>query len=268
VSTLSVEKLEIRNVNLETLDDLVNICVSPDRRHDPLLIIGMNAKKEWAAQVIKMYGSIAKLAYLNSKPVGMIQYTLNPEERLVEIKCIYVPEKENLGKGIGKSLLNALIEDMKKPKSVFKNDIPLAIVTSAFQVPGEFSQHEFYLRMGFKKASEGDPFFLYYPLKKEYVPASKERKFIPQEEDYGKALIFFDPSCPFSAYFSEKIKESVKEVAPNVSIRIVDKFKDEEDVKKRGYAPYCVVNGRSIETFFRDKEKFQKEVKQALEVKK
>jgi len=39
-------------------------------------------------------------------------------------------------------------------------------------------------------------------------------------------------------------------------------------VKKRGYAPYCVVNGMPIETSFRDTEKFQKEVKQALEVKK
>ena len=268
MNALSFEKLEIRDVHLETIDDLVNICVTPDRRHDPLLIKGMNAKKEWAAQVIKMNGSISKLAYLSSRPVGMIQYALNPEERLVEIKCIYVPGKENLGKGIGKSLLNALIEDLKKQKSVFDNDTPLALVTWALQVPGESSQHAFFLRMGFKKASEANPFFLYYPLKKGCVATSKERKFIPQKEDFGKALIFFDPSCPFSANFSEKIKESVKEVTPNIAIRIIDKFKNEGEVKKRGYAPYCVVNGMPIETSFRDTEKFQREVKQALEVKK
>jgi len=39
-------------------------------------------------------------------------------------------------------------------------------------------------------------------------------------------------------------------------------------VKERGYAPHCVVNGKMIETFFTAKEKFQKEVKQALGVKK
>ena len=93
VCQLSVEKLEIRTVDLENIDDLVNICVSPDRRHDTLFVEGMNAKKEWATQVINRCGSVAKLAYLNSKPVGMIQYTLNPEERLVEIKCIIYAEE-------------------------------------------------------------------------------------------------------------------------------------------------------------------------------
>jgi len=39
---------------------------------------------------------------------------LTPKERLVEIKCIYIPEKEILRKGIGKKLLNSLLEKIKK----------------------------------------------------------------------------------------------------------------------------------------------------------
>jgi len=101
VGLSKMEKWEIRDVNLENTDDLINLCISRDKKDDPLLKEGMNAKKKWATQVIKKYGNIAKLAYLNSKPVGLIQYQPNPEERLVEITCIFVPEKEHLRKGIG-----------------------------------------------------------------------------------------------------------------------------------------------------------------------
>lgn len=261
-----MEKLEIRDVNLENVDALINLCVPVDKQDDPLFVEGMKAKKRWATRVVEEHGSMAKLAYLDSRPVGLIQYQLNPEERLVEIDCIFAPEKQHHRKGIGKSLLEALIEDVKKPEPVFGNDIPLALVTYAFEVPGWYPQHKFYQRMGFKRVKEDDPFLLYYPLKKEYVHVLKEEKFIPQEEDKGKALIFFSPSCPWSIYFSEKIKESVRAVAPDIPTRTIDMFWELEEVKKRGKPSPCVVNGKPIEVFFMDKENFQKEVKKALKV--
>ena len=258
------ERLAIRDVNLENVDHLIGLCIPLDKKDDPLFIEGMNTKKKWATQAIERYGSIAKLAYLDSKPVGLIQYQPNPEERLVEIGCIFVPEKENFRKGIGESLLRALMEEMKEPQPAFNNDVPLAFVTWAFQVPGRYSQHEFYQKMGFKKVREDDPFLLYYPIKKGYVYHPTEKKFIPQKEDRGKAIIFYDPSCPFSIYFSEKIKESIREVAPDIPIKMVNKFEEIEEVKKRGQVPSCAVNGKPIETFFMDKETFQKEVKRTL----
>ena len=259
-------RLKITDVNMENARDLISLCIPPDKKDDPLFIKGMNAKKKWATRALEMYGSIAKLAYLNSRPVGLIQYRPDTEKRLVEISCIFVPEKEHHRKGIGKSLLEALIEDVKKPKPVFINEIPLALITYAFEVPGWYPQHEFYQRMGFKRVKEDDPFLLYYPLKKGYVHVPKEERFIPQEEDKGKALIIFSPSCPWSMYFSEKIKESVREVAPNIPVRMIDMFWEPEEVKKRGKPPSCVVNGKPIETFFMDKENFHEEVKKALEV--
>jgi len=201
---------------------------------------------------------------LNAKPVGLIQYYLLPEEQTVKISCIFVPEKENLRKGIGKSLLKALIEEMKKPQKVFNNNIPLALVTWAFNVPNRYPQHEFYMKMGFKKVKEDNPNFLYYPLKKEYVHHYKEEKFIPQKEDFGKAVIFYDPSCPFSIYFSEKIKESIREVVPDIPVRIINMFEEQEEVKMRGRVPTCAVNGKPIQAFFMDKENFHKEIREAL----
>ena len=130
----------------------------------------------------------------------MIQYQPKPEEKLIEITCIFVPEKENLRKGIGKALLNALMNEMKKPKPYFDNEIPFALITWAFQVPGRYPQHEFYKRMGFKQVSKDEPFLLYYPLKQDYIYTPKDKEYIPQEEDKGMALIFYNPSCPFCIY--------------------------------------------------------------------
>jgi len=259
-----MEGLKILDVTLENVDDLIDLCIPPERRDDPLLVEGKRMKKRWAAQALEKYGKIAKLAYLDSKPVGLIQYKPDREERLVEISCIFVPEKKNLRKGIGSSLLKSLIEDVKKTGETLDEDF-LALVTWAFQVPGFYPQHEFYLKMGFKKVKGDDPFLLYYPLKERYVHKIKETGFIPQEEDTGKALIFYDPSCPFCIYFSEKIKESIREVAPNMPVRMINMFEEPEEVKKRGRVPYCAVNGKPIESFFMDKENFQKEVKKAIE---
>ena len=194
----------------------------------------------------------------------MIQFLPKPDEKLIEITCIFVPEKENLRKGIGKMLLNALIEKAKESKPYFDNDTAFALITWAFQVPGRFPQHEFYKRMGFKQVSKDRPFLLYYTLKQGYIYVPEDKEYIPQEEDKGKALIFYDPSCPFCIYFSEKIKETLREVAPYLPIRMINQFEEPEEVKKRGKVSSCIVNQKLIESFFLDKENFQKEVAEAL----
>lgn len=259
-----MEKLEIKDVNKENVEDLIYLCIPPDKKDDPFFIEGAKVKRRWVNKALEKYGSIAKLAYLNSKPVGMIQYQPKPDEKLVEITCIFVPNKENLRKGIGKTLLKSLLDDMRKPKPYFNNDIPLALVTWAFEVPGLYPQHEFYRKMGFKQVSKDEPFLLYYPLKEGFVYIPKSKEYIPQEEDKGKILIFYDPSCPFCIYFLEKKKELVKEVAPEVPTRIINLFEEPEEVEKRGKISFCIVNGKPIKSFFMDKENFQKEVKEAL----
>ncbi|MHA1665542.1 MAG: hypothetical protein ACTSVW_06885, partial [Candidatus Njordarchaeales archaeon] len=91
----------------------------------------------------------------------------------------------------------------------------------------------------------------------------RETKYKPQEEDKGKGLIFMNPNCPFCIDFAEKIKESIKKVA-DIPIRVINVFKEPEEVTKRGSVPFCTVNGKPIQTFFTDKENFQKEVKAAI----
>lgn len=257
--------LEIKDVSLENIDHLISLCIPQDRRDEPAFIEGVKLKKRWAAKAMRKHGCIAKLAYLNGEPAGLIQYKLVPEERVIEIECIFVPEGAHSRKGIGRSLFKALMKEAEKPSSVFGNRRASALVTWAFEVPGRFPQHEFYKKMGFMRVRADNPFLLYYPLEKEYVYMPKEQKYIPQEEDRGKTLVFYEPSCPFSIYFAKKIKESIEEIAPNIQIKMIDKFEEQEEVEKRGHVPACLVNGKPIETFFLDKEKFQSEVMKALE---
>ncbi|HVO36731.1 MAG TPA: GNAT family N-acetyltransferase [Candidatus Acidoferrum sp.] len=260
-----MKNLEIRDVTLENLDALVGLCVPPESKSDPLFIGGMKSKKKWAKQALERYGSIGKLAYVDSKPAGLIQYQPKQEEKVTEIVCIFVPEQQNMRKGIGKNLLKALIQHANRPQPIFNDNSPLALVTWAFEVPGRYTQSEFYRKMGFKQANDRDPHLLYYPLEKGYVYSPRTKSFTPQEEDRGKALIFYDPSCPFCIYFSEKIKDSIRQVSPDVSVRMINKFEEPKEVEKRGQTPYCAVNGKAITSFFMDKENFQKEVKVALE---
>ncbi len=255
---------KIRDVEMENVDSLIHLCIPPEKRNDQLFIEGVEVKRRWAEKSLDMFGGVAKMAYLESTPVGLIQYQPKLKEKLLEITCIFVPDRQSHRKGIGKALLNALIEDFKKPREFFNCKPPLALVTWAFQIPGYYPQNEFYLKMGFKKVGEDDPFLLYHPLEKGYVYRPKEGRFISQAEDRGKAVIFYDPSCPFCMYFADKIKSLVREVAPGFPIRMINTFEDSGEVEKRGQVPYCAVNGKPINTFFVDKENFQKEVMEAL----
>jgi len=259
-----LEFCKIREVEPEEVDSLIYLCISQERRNVPTFVEGASIKRAWAKKSFQMFGRIAKMAYVDSKPVGLIQYQPKPEERLLEITCIFVPEAKNHRRGIGKALLNALIKDMEKPKPYFGNMPLLALVTWAFSIPGYYPQYMFYLKIGFKKAVESDPNLLYYPFKEGCVYQPKAGRFIPQAEDKGKALIFYDPSCPFCMYFAEQIKESIGEVAPSLPVRMINMFEEREEIQKRGQVPYCAVNGKPVTAFFMDKENFQKEVKAVL----
>lgn len=259
-----MEFCKIKEVESEEIDSLINLCVPQEHRNYPPIIEGMKAKQNWARKCIEMFGGVAKIAYLNDSPAGLIQYQPKPEEKILEITCIFVPDRRNQHRGLGKALLNALMKDVSQPKPYFGDAPPLALVTWAFSIPGYFPQNMFYLKMGFIKAFEENPFLLYYPLKEGCVYQPKERKFTPQPEDKGRALIFYDPSCPFCMYFTEQIKSAINEAAPNLPTRIINMFEEHEEVKKRGQVPLCAVNGKPITVFFLNRENFQEEVRAAL----
>jgi hypothetical protein len=79
-------------------------------------------------------------------------------------------------------------------------------------------------------------------------------------------VIIYGPSfCLFSYVFLKKAERAIKEVAPKIPIRWIDKSKEPEEVRKRGDVEGCFVNARSIKSSVLDKENFRKEVIRALE---
>ncbi|MFX1562568.1 MAG: GNAT family N-acetyltransferase [Promethearchaeota archaeon] len=255
---------KIVDVSKDIGEDLIRLCVPAEHKSTNSFVEGMKVKKKWADKVLNEFGCVAKLAYDGTEPIGMIQYLPNPEERIINILCIFVPQVKNLRRGVGKNLTRSLIDDMTLPKPFFKDTKPLALVTWAFDIPNRYAQTEFYQKMGFKKVITNNPFLLYFPLKKGYIHEPKEEVYIPQDEDCGKALIFLDPSCPFCISFSKQTKRLIREVDADVPILIINRYEEKKEVQRRGHVSGCIVNQRPIKSFFMDKENFQREVRQAL----
>ncbi|MEO0084274.1 MAG: GNAT family N-acetyltransferase [candidate division WOR-3 bacterium] len=254
----------IKDVDYENVNDLVNFCIPINKRNDPSFATGAEEKRKWALTMLKNYGEVAKLAYLNSKPVGMIQYQPVFPKNLIRIRCIFVPEKKYTRKGIGSALLNSLINDMKKPKVYFNNHAPAAIITNAFETPAGYSQFLFFRKKGFITVKDN---LLYYPLKDNFIyqpPAKKVYK--PFKKDIGKALIFYDPFCPFSLFFAKEIEKTINAITADLSIEFINTFEKPKEFSKRGGDALCIVNCQPINAFVLDKENFIKEVKSALKI--
>lgn len=266
-----MEEIIIKDVKEKNIIDLCHICIPPVKRADPDWIVGAEEKKAWAIDMLKKWHSFAKLAYIDEIPAGMIQYKPIPNERVVNINCIYVPWDKYWRKGAATKLLNSLIEDVKKPLVWFNNKQALALVTKTFpgEAPGQLAARLFFTKRDFKQIDK-DPDFLYYPLKKgfAYKPIEKEKPtYIPQKEDKGKVLIICGPnSCSAAyAYFLKRIEKYLREISPEIPILWIDTSKEAEEAKKRnvGYGD-CIVNAKLIKSFVLDKKNFQEEIREAL----
>ncbi|MCF2144568.1 MAG: GNAT family N-acetyltransferase [Candidatus Heimdallarchaeota archaeon] len=259
----------VKNLTQERIDEFVNYCVPPEQRTNDYFLKGMEGKKAYLIHQLSKFGSVAKIA-LNEQNeiIGMLQFQPSKEDRTVEIQCIFVREKEQQQKGVGTALLEAFIEEMKRPQKYFNNLPARAIITYAFEVPNFYPQHEFYKKMGFKQLREDDPFYLFYSLEKAFVykPKISEAEFTPLPEDKNKALLFLDPYCPFSYYFAKEMERLIKGIEKDVEIVFIDIFKQKNEVKKRGgIVPFCVVNKVPIKTFFTDTKGFLDEVAKAFQ---
>jgi GNAT superfamily N-acetyltransferase len=266
-----MDEITVEDVTEKNVDDLCRVCVTSCQRDDPDWARGAADKKKWAAEMLPKWGSFAKVAYENGDPAGMIQYRPLPEQRIINIDCIYVPVQSYWRKGIGSRLLCSLMEDVQKPMSWFDNRRPLALVTATFPggAPEQYTAREFFTRKGFRQVGE-DPDYLYYPLKGGFVyqPVPKKKaRYSPQDEDKGEVVIISGPDyCPATyPYFLKRMEKYIKEMCAEVPIRWIDASQEPEEVKKRNVAVgTCIVNAKLIKSYVLDKDSFQKEVKAAL----
>jgi ribosomal protein S18 acetylase RimI-like enzyme len=248
--------------------ELALFCVSLAKRDAPASLRGAEAKQAWTREMLANRMPFAKLAYVGVQPVGMIQYEPYPDESLVHILCIFVPEREHWQRGIGTQLLTALIEEMNKPQSWNGGRPAAAITTRTFhgESHGQLSAREFFRKRGFQQIGE-DPDFLILPLQPgfRYLPTRKPPKYEVQPEDAGVALLIHGPSfCPWAYSFYLQAERLIREAAPTVPIRWIDRAQEPEELRKRGGFTGVVVNGHPLRHSIWDKENFTQEIREAL----
>jgi len=87
-------------------------------------------KKKWFLETLKEFGNCGQIVYYKDKPVGYAQYAPfsrlpqaknhesknlgKPDEGVIFLSCLYIPNKSRRGKGVGTQLLKQVINDLKK----------------------------------------------------------------------------------------------------------------------------------------------------------
>jgi GNAT superfamily N-acetyltransferase len=261
-------KIRIENLQESSLEDLIYVC-SSKRLSDPIHRQGIELKKQWLREMLRKYGSCAKIAYYNDKPVAQILYCPDDadvtkvfrREDVLVINCVYNPTPEAQRLGIGTSLLQSLIQDVEQRRSCLGNRPCRFILAKAFNTGELLPMPEFYKKNGFLATPEGS--LRYLPIEGRYEPSPPVGEYESLPEDRKKALIFFSPTCQFGYQFAKKIEETVKEVAPGIKTAVINEWeKPEESLKRKNLG--LVVNATPIRTFFMETEKFKEEVRQAV----
>ncbi len=262
------EKTRIENLQESNIEDLIYVC-SSKKLNDPIHQQGIKLKRRWLHKMLEKYGSCAKIAYYNEKPVAQILYY--PEEaditkafrreNVLVINCIYNPTAEAQKLGIGTRLLNSVIEDARQRKTCIGDKPCKFISAKAFNTGELLPLPKFYKRKGFLPTPEEN--LLYLPIEGSYEPATSVGEYEPLPEDKNKAVIFYGPICQFSHQFAKRIEEIIKEVVPNIGIEMINEWeKPEEAIKRKNW--WLIVNAKPIQTFFMETEKFKEEIKQAV----
>ncbi len=269
---MTIADILVRDISIENANDLVQVCVPPERRGDAAFITGMAEKHKWMLSMLETYGSFAKVAYLGDMPVGQVQYRPLPDRRLVSIYCIYVRAREYWQHGAATRLLNAVIAEVRQPHRWFGGQPAAALITKTFpgEQVGQYTARAFFTHRGFRAAGD-DPDILYYPLAEEVSAAVMGKEIVshttyhPQDADRGMAVFLYGPSfCPFSFWLLKQAEALLREVAPPLTIRWISASEEPEEAAARGDFRGCVVNVRPITAFVFDRQQFQREVTAAL----
>lgn len=261
--------VRIEDLRESNIDDLIYVC-SSKKLEDPIHQRGIALKKNWLREILRRYGSIAKIAYLQERPVAQILFY--PEEAdptrelrrvgVMQLSCIYNPFPEARRMGIGSRLLQSLVEDCREGRGCLRGTPCRFIVTKPFDTGDAFPLPQFYSKKGFKPSLR-EPGIMYLPISESYQPGPPQGEYEPLPEDRGRALVFYSPDCEFSYPFAVRIAELIEDVARGLPIELINAWERPEESMRRKNS-MIIVNAKLIKTFFMEREKFQREVKEAM----
>lgn len=263
------DNVRIEHLKDSNIEDLISVC-SSKRLNDPTHQRGVDLKRRWLLEMLRKYGPIAKVAYLEDKPVAQILFcpeesdvtNASPRKDILIVSCIYNPTPLAQKRGIGTKLLQSLVLDAKRRTTCLGNRGCKFILVKAFNTGELLPMPSFFRKNDFLPAPERKEWFCFL-IEGYYEPARGLKEYEPLFEDRGKTVILYGPTCQFSYPFAKKMEEQIREVAPNVPIELVNEWeKPEESIKRRNNV--LTVNARPIKTFFMDTVRFKEEVRLAL----
>jgi len=127
-------------------------------------------KHEWFVNTTRKFGTCGKIAFSNGRPMAYAQfapsqrlpntanYRSHPvgklEEGIIFISCLYVADEKLRGRGLGKTLLRNIIDDMRKRG--FKAVETFARRGNSDNPSGPL---EFYIKNGFTIKDQTNPEF-------------------------------------------------------------------------------------------------------------
>ena len=264
-------KVEIRDITENNVDDALNVCTPERMLPNPFYRQGLKVRREWLLNLIHTVGCCCKIAYANQKPVGMIQF--NPLHRIpyfvtqrrdaLYIRCIFV-KREFRNQGIGSRLLEALIDEMKKPNPLFENQPCRVFVTTARERYA-FKQPGYFRLKGFSEV-KGNPDvgLVNWLFEEEPTESLGISSYGPIQMTEQGVTIFYDPSCQYCIYFNENIRKLVNEFQPDISVREFNLWNEPQEALKRGVTSRVTyINGTPI--LFWDPEQFREAIRKVLQ---
>lgn len=261
-------ELIIKDVAADFASEFSAFCVPTQMREDPIFQKGISLKKNWTIECLKSGQKFAKVAFWEGKIEGIIQFKTYPDDEVLKIYCLFVPNREHWGKGIASSLLNSLIEEAKIPGKLKDGSLHSLIIIRPFsgEMEGQLSMREFFLKRGFRP-EEDDPELLIFPLQKGFqFKGEKEPSFRVQSEDLDKVVILFGPSfCPWDFFFLKRAEGIIKKEAPQIPIRWINRIDEPLEFEKRGGFEGIIVLGKPMKSHAGDLKEFSGELKEKLD---
>jgi GNAT superfamily N-acetyltransferase len=198
----------LRELSDDNIDDLIGVCSSLDPESDELKM-GVKTRREWLTDMLSKHDSIAKIAYIEGKPVAQIMFYPERADPSVSgardystyLHCLYNPSKAHQRMGAGRSLMGALIKQCRA--GVGSCGGCRLIAADGFDTGEGLSLTEFYRRFGFEERAGEDGQALWGGTAMHLVLSRPVRTrprlpFVSLQEDKGRAAIFYSPVCQFS----------------------------------------------------------------------
>jgi predicted GNAT family acetyltransferase len=199
-----------------------------------------------------------KIAVDGEKGLGWIDY-YPIEDGWIRIGCIDVP-RENCGRGIGRALINACLDDCRRSKGVIVGATVWDHMPKGFfKKCGFFDTDEKadVSLMAVKFGVEEPPKTGKEQSQEKYKPKLERRKLVIDMFDDGK--------CPVSFVTRQLVKEAAGDFSDKIVVREYD-LKDKAVVEEFGYVHGIFLNGEKA--FFgypdRDYQEIAKKIREAL----